>query len=177
VTTATRLAVVGLVVYVPMLIEARRAAAHERVQRARGGVEPAGDVYALMRVAYPLAFAAMLVEGAVSGGNPAFTAGLTIFAAAKALKWWAIVALGPFWTFRVIVVPGASLVAAGPYRFIRHPNYLGVAGELVGAVLMTGAQLSGPMAAVLFCGLMLRRVQVENRALEAAEKIRLTRAG
>ena len=52
--------------------------------------------------------------------------------AAKALKWWAILTLGRFWTFRVIVVPGATLVAGGPYRWLRHPNYVGVIGELVG---------------------------------------------
>ena len=51
------------VVFGTMLIEARRAAANERAQRARGGREPPGDVYKLMRAAYPGAFAAMLVEG------------------------------------------------------------------------------------------------------------------
>jgi methyltransferase len=165
VSLAAWLALVGLVVYVPMLIEARRAATHERAQLARGGIEPAGDVYAVMRVAYPLAFAVMLIEGAASGATAAFAAGLGLFAASKALKWWAILALGPFWTFRVIVLPGATLVAAGPYRYLRHPNYVAVVGELVGAALMTGARLAGPIATLLFCALMIRRVQVENRAL------------
>jgi methyltransferase len=168
VSLAARLALVGLVVYVPMLIEARRAALHERAQLARGGIEPAGDVYTVMRAAYPLAFAAMLIEGAATDANAAFAAGLALFAAAKALKWWAILTLGPFWTFRVIVLPGAPLVAAGPYRFLRHPNYVAVVGELVGAALMTGARLAGPIATVLFCALMLRRVQVEDRALRLA---------
>jgi methyltransferase len=165
VSAAARLALAGLVVYVPMLIEARRAATHERAQFARGGIEPAGDVYAVMRLAYPLAFAVMLIEAALTGAAAPFAAGLVLFAASKAIKWWAIVTLGPFWTFRVIVLPGASLVAAGPYRFLRHPNYVAVVGELVGAALMTGARLAGPLATVLFCALMLRRVQVENRAL------------
>ncbi len=90
-----------------MLIEARRAARNERAQRARGGLEPPGDVYRIMRVAYPAAFLAMIVEGAIRGTPPAavFVAGGVLFAAAKALKWWAIHALGPCWTFRVIVVP------------------------------------------------------------------------
>src|SRR5690242_5757285 len=99
-----------------MLVEARRAARNERAQRARGGVEPADDVYAVMQIAYPGAFAVMLAEGALRGDPPAtaFAVGLTLFALAKALKWWAIVSLGPFWTFRVIVIPGAKLVASGP---------------------------------------------------------------
>jgi methyltransferase len=169
VTASTRLALVGLVVYVPMLIEAQRAATHERAQRARGGIEPAGDVYAVMRVAYPLAFAVMLIEGAATGATAAFAAGLALFAVSKALKWWAIVTLGPFWTFRVIVLPGASLVAAGPYRFLRHPNYVAVAGELVGAALMTGARLGGPIATLVFCALMVRRIGVESQALRRLE--------
>ena len=52
--------------------------------------------------------------------------GLAVFAAAKLLKWWAIRSLGPYWTFRVIVVPGSSRVDSGPYRFLRHPNYIAV---------------------------------------------------
>ncbi len=152
-------------VYVPMLAEALLAARNERAQRALGGVEPAGDVYRLMRIAYPAAFAAMLAEGAWDPAHAWFAAGLAVFAAAKALKWWAIATLGPAWTFRVIVRPGVPLVREGPYRFLRHPNYVGVAGELVGIALAAGARFSGPVMTLLFCGLMFKRMSVENRAL------------
>lgn len=162
------LAVFALV-FIPMLIEARRAARNERAQRARGGVEPPGDVYRLMRVAYPAAFLAMIVEGAIRGTPPAavFVAGGVLFAVAKALKWWAIHTLGPCWTFRVIVVPGAVPVASGPYRRMRHPNYLAVVGELIAVALMSGARVAGPLATAGFGLLMLRRIAVENRALGA----------
>src|SRR6185436_14944433 len=110
-----------------MAIEAQRAARNERAQR--------GDVYRLMQGVYPGAFAAMLVEGAVRGGPPPalVAAGAIVFAAAKAVKWWAIISLGGAWTFRVIVVAGAPRVASGPYRFFRHPNYVAVVAELAGA--------------------------------------------
>jgi methyltransferase len=172
VTPAARLAAVGLLIYVPMLIEARRATTHERAQRARGGVEPVGDVFPVMQIAYPAAFLAMLAEGFWRGGAALslFGGGLTLFVLGKALKWWAILSLGPFWTFRVIVIPGAPLVTRGPYRILRHPNYLGVAGELVGAAMMTGARVAGPAATVAFCTLMLRRIRIENRALQLAAK-------
>jgi methyltransferase len=154
------------IVFLPMLLEARRAARNERAQRARGGVEPPGDVYPLMRVVYPGAFAAMIVEGALRGSPPPFVlAGALVFAAAKALKWWAIATLGPAWTFRVIVVPGAPLVTAGPYRCLRHPNYAGVIGELAGVALLAGARVSGPVAILAFGLLVLRRIARENRAL------------
>jgi methyltransferase len=165
------LIVVFIAIAVPMLIEARRAAANERAQRARGGLEPAADVsiYKVMSVAYPGAFAAMLGEAAFRGspGTAAVLAGATVFACAKALKWWAILSLGPVWTFRVIVVPGAPLVRRGPYRRLRHPNYVGVVGELVGAALMTGALVTGPLAIVGFGILLRNRIRVEDRALTA----------
>jgi methyltransferase len=162
---------VAAAIYVPMLCEAEIARRHERAQLARGGVEPAGDVYRVMRLAYPLAFAAMLIEGAFGSAVPRVALGWLVFAAGKALKWWAIATLGPFWTFRVIVIPGAPLVAKGPYRFLRHPNYIGVVGELVGIALVTGARVAGPVATAVFCALMIRRVQVEHRALQAASQV------
>jgi len=157
----------AVVVFAPMLVEARRAAANERVQRARGGVEAPGDVYAAMRLAYPGAFLAMIVEGGLRGRPSAVlvAAGAALFAFAKALKWWAIRSLGPAWTFRVITVPGAPLVGRGPYAYLRHPNYLAVAGELVGVALMAGAAVAGPLAAIGFGGLMLWRIAVEEKAL------------
>jgi methyltransferase len=155
-----------------MLVEARRADQNERAQRARGGIDIPGDasVYATMRIAYPAAFAVMLIERIISGGPPAdiVVMGAAIYTAAKALKWWAILELGRFWTFRVIVVPGAPLVRSGPYRYMRHPNYVGVFGELVGTALMCGAAVTGPPATLLFTALMLRRTVVEHRALHAA---------
>jgi methyltransferase len=150
-----------------MLVEARRAASNERAQRARGGVEAIGDVYGVMRVAYPLAFLSMIVERMVrdAPSAPWVIAGLTLFGAAKALKWWAILSLGPAWTFRVITVPGTSLVTGGPYRFVRHPNYIAVVGELVAVAIMTGARITGSIAVIGFGLLILKRVGVEERAL------------
>jgi len=153
-----------------MLAEARLAARNEREQRARGGIEPPGDVYRLMRLAYPAAFAAMIAEGAWDPAHALWIAGLAVFAAAKALKWWAVATLGPAWTFRVIVRPAVALVASGPYRFLRHPNYVAVVGELVGVALMSGARISGPVMTLMFCALMLKRIAVEDRALELVRR-------
>jgi len=157
----------AIVIFGSMLLEARRASRNERAQRARGGVEPENDVYPVMRVAYPAAFAAMLAEGFARGGAaPALlVAGAITFAAAKALKWWAIRSLGFSWTFRVIVVPGSPLVVTGPYRMLRHPNYVAVVGELIGVALMAGAEVAGPVATAVFGALLLRRIAVEEQTL------------
>jgi methyltransferase len=158
------------IVFVPMLVEARRASANERAQLARGGVEAGGDVYQAMRVAYPVAFLLMIGEGALRGGPSRgfLILGVVLFCAAKALKWSAILTLGRSWTFRVITVPGVALVTSGPYRVFRHPNYVGVIGELGGAALMSGALLAGPLVTLGFGALILKRIAVEERALRAS---------
>ena len=88
-----------------------------------------------------------------------------MFVLAKALKYWAITTLGPRWTFRVLVLPSAPLVATGPYTFLRHPNYVAVVGELIGAALVLSAPVTGALALAAFGWLMLRRIAVEDRAL------------
>ncbi len=143
------------------------AAHNERVLRAQGAVEPAGDVYAVMRWAYPASFVLMGIESAL-GGPTSFAvlgSGLALFGFAKALKLWAISSLGPRWTYRVLVLRGAPLVTGGPYRLLRHPNYVAVVGELAGAALMLGAVLIGTVATLGFGALMVMRARVEDRAL------------
>lgn len=152
---------------VPMLLELRRSTANHRALAASGAFEPADDVYRVMQIAYPASFAAMLVEswfrGLPDGG--VILAGVLVFAAAKAIKYWAIATLGPRWTFRVIVPPRSTLVAAGPYRYLRHPNYVGVMGELVGFALLAGAPIAGVVAAAAFAAILAARIRVEERAL------------
>jgi methyltransferase len=171
-TTALVTRVLLAIVFIPMIVEARLAAVNERAQIARGGVEPTGDVYAIMRVAYPAVFLAMIAEGywRGSGVGPAAVVGFAMFVAAKLLKAWAIASLGGAWTFRVIVRPGVPLVARGPYRWLRHPNYVAVTGELAGVALMSGAPVAGPLGAVFFGLLVWRRISVEERALRAGSR-------
>ena len=165
-----RLTLLAALTFGALLVEARRASRNERAQRSRGGIEPPHDVYKTMRVVYPGAFLAMFAEGAARG-SPAtavIVAGVIVFAAAKILKWWAILSLGPFWTFRVIVVPGVPLIVKGPYRWLRHPNYVAVIGELIGVAAFTGAPVSGSVAIVAFGALLIKRIAVEERALRTS---------
>ncbi len=164
-----RLVVWLVLVAALMLVEAARAARNEAAQRARGGIEPPDDVYRLMQVAYPAVFLLMIGEGALLEPPPlpAVLGGAAVFAVGKAIKWWAILTLGTRWTFRVIVVPGMTLASGGPYRLMRHPNYVGVIGELVGTALLAGAPVTGVLGTAFFSWLMVQRVRVEERALDA----------
>lgn len=140
---------------------------NERQLRAKGAVEPPGDVIATMRWAYPLSFVAMAAEGALTGPSPApvLLGGLALFGFAKALKVWAISSLGSRWSYRVLILPGAPLVTTGPYRFMSHPNYLAVVGELVSVAMIVAAPISGLLSTFAFGLLMRARIRIEDRAL------------
>ena len=155
------------IAFIPMLLEARRSAQNERTLRARGAVEPAGDVYRTMQVAYPACFLAVVLEAWVRGSpvGAIAVAGGVLFAAAKALKYWAIATLGERWTFRVLVPPGSTRTIAGPYRLMRHPNYVAVVGELVGFAMLGQAPIAGAIAIAGFGALLRARMRVEERAL------------
>jgi methyltransferase len=163
--------VIGLialaVVILFMLVELRISTRHERALMLRGAIAPPDPVYRTMKWAYPAVFAAMAVEAILLGPSPRplLTAGSALFLAAKAFKFWAIAALGERWTYKVLVLPGVPLVTGGPYRFVRHPNYAGVVGELLGMALVTGARVTGPLGIVFFSWLLVRRIQAEDRAL------------
>lgn len=155
------------VVFTLMIFEAILSRKNERALRNRGAVEPPGDVYAAMQILYPVAFLVPAAEGWLRGpaGAAWWTTGLLIFLGAKILKYWAIRTLGQRWTFKVLVPPGSERTRRGPYRVVPHPNYLAVAGEILGASLLVGGLWSGIAFTILFCSLMLRRIQVEERAL------------
>lgn len=158
-------ALLGVMLF--MLGEFSVSTRNERLLRARGAVEPPDAVYSTMRWAYPAVFVAMAAEGMLFGPvpRPVLVAGIAVFAIAKVVKFWAITTLGERWTYKVLVLPGVPLVTGGPYRFVRHPNYVGVVGELVGMALITGARVTGPLGLILFSWLLMRRIQAEERAL------------
>jgi methyltransferase len=156
-----------IAVLLVMVGEAALSSYNEGVLRGRGGIEPAGDVYATMRWAYPACFVAMAIEGAAAGpaSREILTAGLAVFGLAKALKMWAITTLGVRWTFRILVLQNTPLVASGPYALVRHPNYVAVIGELIGMALIVSAPFTGALAVVGFGLLLRRRITIEDRAL------------
>jgi methyltransferase len=150
-----------------MLGEAILSSFNERQLRAKGAVEPKGDVINMMRLAYPGAFILMGIEGALSGpaSNDLLMGGLALFGLAKALKVWAISSLGSKWSYRVLVVPGEPLVTTGPYRFMSHPNYLAVVGEMVSVAMIVWAPITGILSLLVFGWLMIARIRVEEKAL------------
>jgi methyltransferase len=86
--------------------------------------------------------------------------------AAQALRWWCITTLGRQWNTRVVVVPGATRVANGPYRVLPHPNYLAVITEGAALPLAGGAWITAVLFTVANAALLRTRIRVENEALQ-----------
>ena len=155
-----------------MLVELQLSVANERALRRAGAVEPPDDVYRLMRIAYPAGF--VLIGLAALGhetlARDRVLAGALLLGLAKALKFWAIAHLGRLWSFRVLVLPGQPLVATGPYRFARHPNYIAVLGEYASVAIALQTPLAGLLVLAGFGWLLRRRIAVEERAMRRAAR-------
>lgn len=107
-----------------------------------------------------------LVEGLLRGPElPSYwPVALALFLLVQPLRYWAILSLGTAWNTRVLVVPGSEPVARGPYRYLRHPNYVVVAAELLLFPLIFGAWVT----ALVFTAANLVLLGVRIRAEEAA---------
>lgn len=90
---------------------------------------------------------------------------LVVLVAALALRWWTLRSLGERWTTRVMVLPGAPLVTRGPYRWLRHPNYLVVVLELAAIPMLHGAWLTALLFGAANLALLARRISAEETAL------------
>jgi len=108
-----------------------------------------------------LASLAMLVPPA----TPPFWPLLGLFALLQPVRIWVILSLGRLWTTRVLTLPEAPLVHAGPYRWIRHPNYLLVAAEIAILPLVFGAVAIAMAFSAFNLVLTARRISIEDRAL------------
>ena len=143
-----------------------------RWARARGGVEfPAASIWPSMVGAHVLFLAVPPLE--VFLLDRPFLPGLAVpmlvlAAGAMALRYWAVLTLGRRWNIRVIVLPGAPVVTGGPYRFVRHPNYLAVAIEVAALPLVHTAWLSALLGSAVDAWLLARRIRGEEAALAAA---------
>jgi methyltransferase len=100
-------------------------------------------------------------------GRPISLPLLALFVLVEVGRVWVLRTLGPRWTTRIIVVPGEQLVAAGPYRFVRHPNYVVVAAEIAVLPLVFGLLGMALIFSLLNAGMMWVRINAENKALES----------
>ncbi|HEY1505849.1 MAG TPA: isoprenylcysteine carboxylmethyltransferase family protein [Stellaceae bacterium] len=100
-------------------------------------------------------------------GAPPVWFWIAMFVLLQAARYWILVTLGRYWTTRIIAVPNAPLVAHGPYRFLRHPNYAVVIAEIAVLPLTLGEYAVAIVFSLLNAALLWWRIRVENAALNA----------
>lgn len=137
---------------------------------AHGGVEVGNGAYRLMTVFHAVFLLACVAEPLLwpRAFRPTFAiAWVVVLLGAQALRWWAVITLGPLWNTRIIVIPDAAPVTSGPYRWLRHPNYLAVIAEVIALPMLRGAWVTALVATIGNALIMRVRIVLEEQALGA----------
>jgi len=169
VTSETLYALVVLAVAGERLFELRIAARNRRVAIAQGAKEYGAGLFPIMSAMHTLFLVSCVAEVFFFHRPlhpPLAVVALALVAGAQALRYWCIATLGPRWNVRVIVVPRMTLAKNGPYRFLRHPNYLAVVVEVVALPLVHTAWLTALVFSLLNAAVLTIRIRVEDAALQ-----------
>jgi methyltransferase len=160
VTTARLVLAAVVVLRLAELVYARR---NTQALIRRGGIEIGARHYPLFIVLHTAWLAALFLF--VPADARLSWPWLAVLLLMQAARLWSILSLGPWWTTRVITVPGAPLVRRGPYRFMRHPNYAVVVVEIAALPMMFGAWRIALIFSLFNAALLAWRIHVEERAL------------
>lgn len=150
------------------LLELRTSRRNAEWALGRGGIETGRAHFRMMTVAHAAFLPACAAEAWLLARPFLPALGIPMLGlalAAQGLRWWAAASLGRRWNVRVIVVPGMPAVDHGPYRFVRHPNYLAVLVEGIAVPLVRSAWITALLFTAVNAVLLRVRVRVEEEAL------------
>jgi methyltransferase len=156
--------IIGLVA-LQRLAELPYAARNTKRLLASGAIEYGRKHYPLFVVLHATWLLAIIF--ALPHNPPIYLAPLIACVALEILRLWVLLSLGPYWTTRIISLPKAPLIRKGPYRFLRHPNYWIVIGEIALLPLVFGEIIVAGIFSALNAALLFWRIRVENAALAA----------
>jgi methyltransferase len=131
----------------------------------KGGVERGAEHYALMVGLHAAWLAGLWI---LAWDRPANLVWLAAYGILEILRIWVLATLGPRWTTRIIVVPDETLVQKGPYRFMSHPNYAVVVGEIAVLPLVFGLTAYAVVFSLLNASVLWLRIRVEEAAFAEA---------
>jgi methyltransferase len=157
--------VVLLLVAAARILELVYAGRNTRRLLDAGAIEVGRPHYPLIVALHGAWFLTMLVT--IPGDASVHWPWLSLFLVLQLGRIWVLASLGRFWTTRIITLAGAPLVRRGPYRFIRHPNYLIVELEVVSLPLAFGAPVVALAFGLANAALLWWRIRIENQALGA----------
>jgi len=155
------------IVVLQRLIELLIAKRNTRYAKAAGGYEIGKEHYPLMVLLHVSFFFSLILETSLKGNLqikpvPVF---LTIFLIAQILRIWVLATLGKMWNTRVFIIPNSKPVTGGPYRYVKHPNYLLVITEIATLPLAFGAIGTAIIFSVLNLLVLKKRIRVEEEGL------------
>jgi methyltransferase len=148
-----------------------------RHERLRGGTRAAARTFPVMVVAHAALVALPLIEVWRHPDRRARWAWAAVLAGATTLRWWSIRTLGDKWNARAAVPDNLEPVTGGPYRYIRHPNYVAVTLEFLAVPLVAGAWRSAVLLSALNAAVLTDRITDEERLLDASPAYRAAFAG
>lgn len=154
--------VILLLVTIQRLVELVIARRHTKALLARGAYEVGAGHYLLIVAVHAAWLASLWL---FAPGHPISWPLIGVFALLQGLRVWILITLGERWTTRIIVLPGASLVTSGPYRWLRHPNYTVVVGEIAVLPLAFGLVWIAVLFTLLNAAALAIRISAEGRAL------------
>ncbi|MFD2045822.1 isoprenylcysteine carboxyl methyltransferase family protein [Ornithinibacillus salinisoli] len=152
------------------IVELFIAKSNEKWMKARGGVERGEEHYKWFIYLHGLFFITTVVEVMING-RPSHQLNyflFFIFIVAQFGRIWCIYSLGRFWNTKIIVLPRVALIRKGPYKYVKHPNYIIVAIELFTIPMLLGAYFSAIIFPILHILLLKIRVPSEEKALTKA---------
>ncbi|GIL40518.1 membrane protein [Rhodospirillales bacterium TMPK1] len=155
--------IILVLVALQRLAELMLARRNEARLLARGGVEHGRGHYRLFVILHGAWLLAILAQ--LDSEQAVNWLWLALFMLLQAGRAWVIASLGPFWTTRIITLDRAPLVRRGPYRWVRHPNYWVVAGEIIALPMAFGQIATAAVFTVLSGALTLWRIRTEDRVL------------
>lgn len=161
------LAWVFVVLVSQRLIELELCRRNRRFLAARGGREFYPDKYPIM-VALHTLFLVSLAWESYPWHAPLDTVTVATLAAlvpVTALRFWSIASLGRYWTTRIVVIPGTRLVRKGPYRYLRHPNYLAIVLEFILFPLLLRAPYTLVAFSLANIAVLRQRIRLEEKVL------------
>lgn len=159
--------IIFLFVIAQRMFELVIANQNELWMKQRGGVIIAQDHYFLFIILHFSFLISLFLEVVLIGETP-FNLNIyffTLFLIAQLGRVWCIQSLGRFWNTKIIVIPNVVLIKKGPYRFIKHPNYVIVFIELFAIAFMFGAFMTGILFPLLHLCVLMIRIPEEDRAL------------
>lgn len=149
------------------LLELLLARRNEQIIRSKGALEFDRGGYKFIVAMHVAFFISLVIENFLLQRelNRFWVLFISILLIAEALRYWAISSLGIYWNTKILIIPNSCLITKGPYKYLKHPNYMAVIIEIAVIPLIFSCYLTSMIFSIINFVLVLRRIEIEENAL------------